>query len=65
MVPKFTLPPVDRPSIQFTTRNISTPAQLNIRCMRAVRFAFLLLVMPAMMATTQEPMFEPIVRYMP
>ena len=44
---------------------MTTPLMLKKRCIRAVRLAFWPEVRPAMRATTQEPMLDPIVRKMP
>ena len=62
--PKVT-PPVNSLTSHPMTMNMTTPLQLNIRWIMAVLFAFLPLVIPAMSATTQDPMLEPMVRKMP
>ena len=41
--------------------NTITPLTLKMRCMSAVRFAFFVLVRPAIRAVTQVPILEPIV----
>ena len=60
-VPKLQTPPVATRSKRAMSKNMQTPITLNIRWMRAVRLAFVPLVIPAIIATTQEPMLEPMV----
>ena len=65
MVPKVRFPWLSPLIMKFTSMKNTTPAQLKMRWIIAVRFAFLLEVIPAIIATIQEPMFEPKVRKMP
>ena len=61
-LPKLHAPPLESRRSRASTRKRVTPITLNIKWMRAVRLAFVPLVIPAMIATTQEPMLEPMVR---
>ena len=65
IVPNVQSPPVSMEMMKPTTTNISTPNMLKERCMAATLFAFNPLLNAARTATTHEPMFEPIVMYMP
>ena len=51
--------------ISPTITNTTTPLTLNIKCIIAVRLAFFVLASPAKSAVTHEPIFEPIVMYIP
>ena len=53
------------PRAKAANMNSMTPEQLKSKWIRAVRLALVPLVTPAMMATTQEPMLEPMVRKIP
>ena len=55
-------PEVTRCIIHAAIRKMQTPKQLNRKWIRAVRFALRPEVKPAIIATTHEPIFEPMVR---
>ena len=63
--PKPTLPFDTSDIIQPASIKMATPVQLKMRCMMAVLRALILLVIPAIIATTQEPILEPIVSKIP